>query len=200
MTTQVWLAALPNGLSLARLILGVGFPWMPAPWRLPVVVVAALTDLLDGVSSRRLHVASTFGRILDPVADKVFIVAVLITLWREDLLALWELGLLGLRDLVVLAGVGWVLARGNGGAIRTMTPRPLGKVTTAMQFAYFLGLLIGQQRMLFLFFSTVLCSGLSALDYLRFYSSLFYRRSPGEERPCDKMVSGCETGEEKVSP
>src|SRR5262249_33091889 len=111
-TRRSLLQALPNGLSLLRLLLGLSFPWLPPAWHLPVVLVATLTDLLDGASGRLLGACSTTGRVLDPIADKVFLTSVVVTLLVERMLEVGEVVLVGLRDLAVLAGVvGGLLTR-----------------------------------------------------------------------------------------
>jgi phosphatidylglycerophosphate synthase len=161
------LAAIPNGLSVARMVLGISFPWIPAEGRVPAVVVAALSDLLDGALSRWLHVASTTGRILDPVADKVFVLAVVATLVFEGSQEIWEVLLIGLRDLAVLTGAGLVLVRRNWSAFRTMAPSWLGKATTAAQFMFLLTVLICQQIVFVVLLPTAVLSGLAAVDYLR---------------------------------
>ncbi len=101
-------AALPNALSLARLLLGLAFPFWPVSWRVPVVVVAAITDMLDGAASRHWHVTSVAGRLLDPLADKVFVIGVVGTFWYEGALDGWQIVLVGLRDFVVIGGVLWL--------------------------------------------------------------------------------------------
>src|SRR5438309_11201837 len=63
---------MPNALSFARVVLGLWFPLLPPSWRLPVIIVAVLTDLLDGAAGRYFGVCSRTGKVLDPVADKIF--------------------------------------------------------------------------------------------------------------------------------
>jgi cardiolipin synthase len=162
-----FLAAVPNSLSVARLALGIAFPWIPANWRVPVVVVGALSDLADGALSRWFHVSGTVGRILDPVADKVFVLGVVITLLVEGRLELWEVALVGLRDWTVLVGAGCLTARDGWGVVREMPPTPLGKVTTAMQFAFILTLLAIEPWARFVFIPTAVVSGAAAIDYVR---------------------------------
>jgi phosphatidylglycerophosphate synthase len=161
-----WLGFVPNALSLLRLLLGLAFPWLPAGWRLPVVLLAAFTDMADGASSRLLHVSGRVGAILDPVADKVFVLSVLGMLLWEATLAPWEVLLLGMRDLVVLVGGVLVAARG-----RKVIRRPtlLGKAATAGQFLFVLSVLLWQQRLLAVFVPAVCLSGLAAVDYGRLF-------------------------------
>jgi phosphatidylglycerophosphate synthase len=153
------------------------FPWLPSGWRVPVVVLAALTDLADGASSRLLRASSSLGRILDPVADKVFVLAVLGVLLWEGTLTPGDAVLLGMRDLAVVAGGGWVVARGGAAAWRRLRATLPGKAATAAQFLFVLSVLFFRQRLLAVFLPAVCLSGLAALDYLR----LFLRARSGEE-------------------
>ena len=67
---------LPNLVSSSRLALAVGFVASDVvPTRLALIGIASLTDFLDGWFSRRTHVASRFGALLDPVADRFFVLA-----------------------------------------------------------------------------------------------------------------------------
>jgi len=128
----------PNGLSLARLALGLALPWLPHDWHLAVIALAAATDLLDGLAARWLRCESKTGQVLDPVADKVFILALAGTLIAEGALTPgWALAVAA-RDLVVLAAAAVLFARGRWADYRTMRPTWLGKCTTAAQFALLL--------------------------------------------------------------
>jgi phosphatidylglycerophosphate synthase len=163
------LALVPNALSLFRLALGLAFPWVPPSWRAAVVLVALLTDLLDGTSGRLLHVCSSTGRVLDPVADKVFILSVLVTLLAEGMLGIGEVLLLGLRDLAVLAGVVGGLLLADWEAFRHQSPTFLGKAATAAQFSFLLVLLLAPRGKGLAFPVAVALSGLAGLQYLALF-------------------------------
>lgn len=91
-TVSPWLAALPNLLTVSRLVLAAAFflslelarrPihdewWLSAAAAL--FVLGALTDALDGWLARRWNAVSIFGRIMDPVADKILIIGAFIYL------------------------------------------------------------------------------------------------------------------------
>jgi phosphatidylglycerophosphate synthase len=158
-------AGIPNALSLARLALGLGFPWLPADFRAWAVVLAGLTDVADGASARLLGAGSRAGRILDPIADRVFLLGVVATLVFEGSLGITEAVLIGLRDGVMLAGAGWLLTRGDWARFGRLRPRLLGKLTTAAQLLFLL-LVICRQRLPLVFLGTAVLSGLAALDYL----------------------------------
>jgi phosphatidylglycerophosphate synthase len=176
------LAAIPNTLSLARLFLGLSFPWIPPTWRLAVVLVAVVTDVFDGAASRWLHATSTTGRILDPVADKVFILSAVGTLVWEGTLGLGEAVLVGLRDLTVLAGGAWLWFRQGQPGLRGMAPTLLGKVVTGAQFGFFLVLLLYPAGAFFWMVPTVILSGLAAVHYCAIGRRLLATNAKAEER------------------
>lgn len=139
------LLTIANGLSLIRIALGLSFPWLPSSWRLPVVAVAVLTDLLDGPTARFFGVGNGSGRVLDPLADKVFTAAVVGALLWEGTLTVGETALLGMRDLVVVLGALAGLAFRRWPTFRRMTPTLLGKATTAALFGFFLLLVVAPE-------------------------------------------------------
>jgi CDP-diacylglycerol--glycerol-3-phosphate 3-phosphatidyltransferase len=78
---------LPNILTVGRLVLLpllVILMMIPHAWAawmaLIIYIVSAITDWLDGYIARRMSLQSSFGTFLDPIADKIFILTVLITL------------------------------------------------------------------------------------------------------------------------
>lgn len=105
-------------------------------WAGIVFTAAAFTDGLDGYIARRKGDVTTFGKLMDPLADKLLIVAALISLVSLDRLPAWiamviiarELAVTGLRAVAVEYGV--VLAASW-----------LGKLKTALQVAAIIGLI-----------------------------------------------------------
>lgn len=159
---------IPNGLSLLRLTLGLAFPVVPSNWRLPVIAIAALTDFLDGFLARRWNAGSDTGRWLDPLADKVFVLALLATLLAEGAISpVWAAAILA-RDVAVTAAVIVVLRRGQRRDWNSMRPRWLGKLTTALQFVLLLLLVINPQEAFPLVVITAAVSVAAAADYLIF--------------------------------
>ena len=76
-----WIAAVPNALSIGRLLLAVVFPFVaPVTARLVLVIAGAASDGLDGYVARRWRVTSVAGGLLDGIADKAFTLSVLLTL------------------------------------------------------------------------------------------------------------------------
>ena len=162
----------PNALSASRIFLGLAFPFVPSEWRLSVVLVAALTDALDGLAARHLRAESDIGRLLDPVADKFFILILVGTLLIEGKLhPLWALGL-ATRDVVVLIGLAVTIASRRWAVGRKMRPSWPGKCTTAAQFAVLLVLVAWGSAPLWLLAATTAMSLLAAFDYIRIYVRL----------------------------
>ena len=171
------LRSLPNALTASRLVLAVAFPWLPGPWRVAIIAWAAVSDSLDGWLARRLGVTSTTGRLLDPIADKAFILILAATLVAEETLDVWWALGIAMRDLVVLAGVVAVLVQRRWQEARSMRPQWLGKVTTAAQFMTLLVLVGGGSAPSWLLGLTVLLSAAAAVDY-----ALAFVRSRAEPR------------------
>jgi phosphatidylglycerophosphate synthase len=182
-----WWAVVPNALSLLRVALGVAFPLIPGPWRLLVVLIAGVSDVLDGAASRLLRAASHTGRMLDPLADKAFALGVVCTLIYENSLAIWEVALLGLRDIAVTVGVVWLMVERNWAGLRRLPPTWLGKVTTFAQFVYILVLLQWQYQHWSLLAITAILSGLAAIQY----SWLFLKRRRAVLRTAAKPGFPC---------
>ncbi|MRG61774.1 CDP-alcohol phosphatidyltransferase family protein [Agromyces sp. CFH 90414] len=100
---------------------------------LVVLVVASLTDLLDGFLARRLGQITRLGQLLDPAADRLYIFAALIGLAAQGLVPWWIVAIIVARDAFLLI-LGVVLANHGFGPLPV---HQLGKVAT---FALFTGL------------------------------------------------------------
>lgn len=77
--------------------------------------LAALTDLLDGYVARRTGTVTQFGRIADPLADRILIISGVIALYIKaaSRLPLWAVSALVSRDLVMIAGSGLMILSGK---------------------------------------------------------------------------------------
>ena len=161
-----WLIHLvPNGLSASRVALAAAFPFAGEDARVGIVAAAALSDALDGFAARLLRAESDVGRLLDPLADKFFVLVLVGTLIAEGTLhPLWALGLAA-RDVVVTAGVLYVTARRQWARGRRMRPSLVGKATTAAQFAVLLVLVVWGNAATWLLAAVALGSAAAAADY-----------------------------------
>lgn len=122
----------PNGISLLRMALALPVALLiardgPFAWILGLTLTAIVSDWLDGWLARWTRRESEWGRILDPVADKVAAAAVVGALFVDGSLPLWFLGVVVSRDLLILAG-GAYLARRIG---RVVVSNRIGKSAAA---------------------------------------------------------------------
>jgi cardiolipin synthase len=71
-------------------------------WAFLVLAVSSITDWLDGVIARRYHLVSRVGQLLDPIADRLFVLTTIVVLALRDIVPWWlVIALLG-RDLLML--------------------------------------------------------------------------------------------------
>lgn len=131
----------PNLISLSRLAMaGVFLTVRDADWRLTVVLLAMASDVLDGVIARVSHSTTKIGALIDPIADRVFMLVAFIAVTVEGLISPWQLGLLLVRDVMTV--IGWFVAR-NVSWLRQITfqARWPGKGVTVLQFVTLLAAL-----------------------------------------------------------
>jgi cardiolipin synthase len=135
---------LPNILSIARLFGVPLFLWLVLVpeqdgWALVVLMVSGITDWLDGTLARTLNQASKLGQILDPVADRLYILAVVIGLALRGIIP-WELAVaLPMRDVFLFSLVPFLRTRGYS----ALPVHFLGKAATANLLYAFPLLLLG---------------------------------------------------------
>jgi len=140
---RIW--TLPNLLSFLRLLLIPVFLWLALGPRhdliaLGVLVVSGITDYLDGWLARRLGQSSRLGSLLDPIADRLYILAVVIALAIRDIVPWWLAVVLPLRDVVMAALVPALRTRGYS----SLPVHFLGKAATFCLLYAFPLLLLGQ--------------------------------------------------------
>lgn len=132
--SRVW--TIPNVLSMLRLALVPVFLVLVVVGEyvaaLVVLVVASLSDLLDGYLARRLRQVTRLGQLLDPAADRLYIFAALVGLAANGLVPWWIVVVIVARDVFLLV-LGVVLANHGYGPLPV---HQLGKVAT---FALFFG-------------------------------------------------------------
>jgi cardiolipin synthase (CMP-forming) len=140
--TRASVFTLPNLVSTSRFALALGFVAADAaPVRLALIGLASATDVLDGWLARRTKVVSTFGALLDPVADRFFVLAVVISYVMSAQLTVLQACLIMLRD--VMSVIGFFVAR-NVSWLRSIPfqARLIGKLVTGAQLFTFLVVLL----------------------------------------------------------
>src|SRR6266513_1707384 len=128
---------IPNSLTVSRLL---AIPVLMALLllRFPghdqvaaaLFIVFSLTDTLDGQLARRRGMVSDLGRFLDPLADKLFVLAVLIVLVQEGLVAAWVVVVIFSRELIITILRSVAASQG-----RMIAAAPLGKTKTVTQMS-----------------------------------------------------------------
>ncbi len=141
------LLTVPNLLSVLRLLGVPLFLWLLLGphadwWALGILAISGFTDWADGVLARRLNQQSSFGALLDPAADRLYILATLAGLVLRSVLPLWLALLIVGRDVVL--GAALAVLRRAGYA--PFAVHYLGKAATFCLLYAFPLLLIGAHR------------------------------------------------------
>lgn len=128
-----------NSLSFIRIPLAFLFLQENPYLRTLAILLAMVTDSIDGYLARKNRSVSQFGAILDPVTDKFFVYFALAVLFLEGKIASWEVAAMLSRDMFLcLYGLFMIATR----RWKTIVFRAIrwGKVTTALQFFVLFGL------------------------------------------------------------
>jgi len=182
MQASIW--TVPSMLSASRIFIALGVSYLllsdvpdARPWAAIAVVIGVATDFLDGYLARRLHLVSEFGKIIDPLADKIGIGLVFITLTLTGDLEVWVVSVVILRDVLLLAGAGYI-RRTKKITVQSNWP---GKVAvTAMAVLAFVSIVGSQEldvfRMLTLWFMMFMI----VFSMVLYAKRLFIGRSRGD--------------------
>lgn len=189
--TQIWkegekvetskkVLTIPNLLSLFRLLLAGLFVWVyrregltdGRPWLLAILVVSAVTDMLDGRIARKFHMISDLGKILDPIADKVTQGVLILCLLFEYRLMRPILILFIIKELYMAIAGARVLMKTH----RNEGAKWYGKVSTAVTYVVMILLFLIPDLTLtaanILIGISGICMLLSLSMYIRLYHSL----------------------------
>jgi CDP-diacylglycerol--glycerol-3-phosphate 3-phosphatidyltransferase/cardiolipin synthase len=126
---------LPNSISFSRLLLAVAFVFIPGDsQRLVLIVAAGLTDFLDGWLARMSNNPTVAGALIDPIADRVFVLTAISTFLYEGRLTTGQYFIFLSRD--IMTAVGFIVARFIPGLDASdFKARVLGKTVTVFQLA-----------------------------------------------------------------
>lgn len=156
---------LPNVISSSRVVLAVAFLLADAvPVRLALIVLAGVTDVLDGWLARRFRAASRVGALIDPVADRLFVLGVVVSYVLSDDLRWWQAVVLLFRD--VMSVIGFFVAR----SVSWLRPIPfkarwLGKAVTVAQSCTFMAVLLAPSWVMALLAIVALLGVAATIDY-----------------------------------
>lgn len=159
------LLTLPNAITLARLPLAVLFLFADSTAeRLVILGVAAASDFIDGWVARRSGRTTRSGALLDPIADKTFVLAALTAFVQTGELSTASYFIILLRDFATAIGfvVAWRLPGLDPGDFKARMP---GKVVTVLQLAAILALSAVPAAMRWLVPLIAVASVVSIVDY-----------------------------------
>jgi cardiolipin synthase (CMP-forming) len=157
--------SVPNVLSLSRLGLAAAFIAASGPYtRLGLVVVAGLTDYLDGWLARRSRSTTRWGAMLDPITDRIFVLSAVCVYLVEGVISTSSYFVIISRDL--MTATGFIVAR-SVSSLRSVVfrARPAGKVVTALQLATLVALTIRQDLVAGLVVLLGIASVIAIVDY-----------------------------------
>lgn len=133
---------LPNALTILRILLVGPIVWFllhaDYPRTLIVFAIAAVTDAVDGLLAKRFGWTSELGKVLDPLADKLLLVAMFVTLGVLGFAPVWLTVLVVARDVVIAGGA--LLFHLSFGALGGR-PTPVSKLNTLCQILYVLAVI-----------------------------------------------------------
>jgi CDP-diacylglycerol--glycerol-3-phosphate 3-phosphatidyltransferase len=166
----------PNALTVVRIVLVPALVWALLEKTgggdviaAVVFVVASGTDMLDGYLARRDNLVTTFGKLADPIADKLLIVSALIVLVSVHRLAAWVAMVIIAREFAVT-----VLRAAAGSQGVVISASQFGKLKTVFQVAMVLSLITDHKPtwVHVLVYLTVAITLASGVDYFRWAASL----------------------------
>jgi len=130
---RVW--TIPNAISAARLAGVPVFLWLVLGplepnadyWAVALLILAGLSDWLDGKIARALNQGSRLGEVLDPAADRLYIAATIVALAVREIIPWWLVAILALRELVVGVALAVLKRRAGFGTLHVSL---VGKTAT----------------------------------------------------------------------
>jgi cardiolipin synthase len=126
--------SIPNLITLARILLVPVVVWAIASnqmlFAFLLFAAAGVSDAVDGFLAKRFGMASQLGAFLDPLADKVLIVSIYVSLGIVDALPRWLVILVVSRDLLIVGGIilSWIVNKPV-----SVKPHIVSKINTAVQ-------------------------------------------------------------------
>ena len=178
---------LPNILTLARILLlpffAAALVYKEYQYALLLFIIAAITDLLDGFIARITKQITDFGKILDPVADKFFLLTSFILMTIYDLIPKWFMITVISKDLIVTTGCIILYFVTNNLKVE---PSIWGKLASACQFVL-IGLVLlklnisdGTQISVLFFVVVAVITAISGIHYV--YNGLKMANPDGKNK------------------
>ena len=152
-----------NLLSFIRAPLAFVFLQPNVPLRISAIIIAMLSDSIDGYLARRNKSTSKFGAVLDPAMDKFFVYFVLSVLYIEGNLQLWEALTLISRDFALcIFGIYLMLFKKFSDF--KVEAFKWGKIATALQFVIIIGVTLRLPFSSYIYYLFIILGILSLLE------------------------------------
>lgn len=178
---------IPNYISLFRLFLAIPFyflldaiqyDFLYRYYVLGLIFIASLSDILDGIIARKLSKISEFGKIIDPLADKVLIILIVTKLYlMGEIISLYFFIIVG-RDIFIFLGGIWISKKIG----RVLPSNLIGKLTVISIGVFIIITVTGSSKFSFLynsfFYLSIILSFISVIAYgLRAYEALKWKKN-----------------------
>ena len=156
---------LPNIISLSRIVLAAMFVVIPdTAARVALILVAAASDYLDGWVARRQALASRLGALIDPFADRVFVLAAITTFLFGGAITTAQYFMLIARDLAT--AIGFLVARAVSWLRNaTFEARLSGTIVTVLQLIALAAVLLAPAHAPLLIVAVAIYSAWAIIDY-----------------------------------
>jgi len=160
---------LANKITILRIILipilVIGLLMGVPVWPLVLFILSMITDVLDGLAARLKGERTQLGTFLDPLADKLLLIAIYLTFTYLHKIPLWVFVVVFSRDLMIVLGWSIIYILMKSSAI---IPRLLGKITTFAQMATILCVMIPAPAVIsdIVFWSMITLTVVSTIDYI----------------------------------
>ena len=190
----------PNALTVLRILLvpvlvvalldETSSPWLAAA----VFAVASLTDAIDGYIARSRKQITTFGKLMDPVADKLLIIAALVVLVSQDRIAAWIAMVIIAREFAVTVTRMYATSQGI-----VISANWWGKAKTVVQVAaifFAIGFNPTPVAVDVLLYAAVVITVISGIDY--FFGLRKLLREADERRAAAQATSGAPSSQSRI--
>jgi cardiolipin synthase len=147
-------------------------------WAIILISIGYISDILDGYMARKLNQVSELGKIIDPLADKVCVVSIIIMLYISNEISTLYFAVIILRDVIIFLG-GILVSKRIG---KILPSNLLGKITIVSIGFYIIAVIINlQQHSIlvydFLYYISILLSFASVAGYgLRAYEIINWNK------------------------
>jgi cardiolipin synthase len=186
---------IPNTITIMRMVLVPALVYflLQGEYRsaILVLVVAGISDALDGFIARRFDICTELGSMLDPLADKLLIIASVLTLALRGLLPLWLAVVIVIRDLIIVGGATVYYRR--AGSIK-MAPSITSKLNTFILVCLILldigtaaGITQGAAWLPVLFGCALLTTVISGVNYILIWGQ---KGAALETKTCHRPATG----------